>query len=98
MENTEARLLALENTVKKQQEAIDSFDRMFISALMKFELLDEDIYYIGQTLDTMIRTEDNLVTKALEFNKLIKKLLYDVAELTDDFNIRKIKRDIANLN
>ncbi len=98
MENTEARLLALENTVKKQQEAIDSFDRMFISTLLKFQTIDEDLHYFGQTLDTMIMTEDNLVTKTLEFNKLIKKLLYDVAELTDDFNFRKVRKQTDMLN
>jgi hypothetical protein len=98
MENTEVRLLALENTVKKQQAAIDSFDRMFYSTLVKLTQIDEDLSWFGKTIDTMLLTQESLVTKTLEFNKLIKKLLYDVAELTDDFNFRKVRKQTDMLN
>lgn len=98
MQDTEARLLALENTVKKQQAAIDSFDRMFYSTLVKLTQIDEDLSWFGKTIDTMLLTQENLVTKTLEFNKLIKKLLYDVAELTDDFNFRKVRKQTDMLN
>ncbi len=98
LENTEVRLLALENTVKKQQEAIDSFDRMFMSTLIKFNQIDESLLWFGTTVDIMLITEDNLITKAEEFHKLIKKSSYEVAELWQDFQFRQVRKRTDMLN
>ncbi len=98
MQDTEARLLALENTVKKQQAAIDSFDRMFYSTLVKLTQIDEDLSWFGKTIDTMLLTQENLVTKTLEFNKLIKKLNSEVADLWQDFQFRQVRKSTDLLN
>jgi uncharacterized coiled-coil protein SlyX len=98
MQDTEARLLALENTVKQQQKAIDSFDRMFISTLAKFQQLDEELYFFGKTVDTMLLTEENMVTKTVEFYKAIKKLNNEVVELWQDFQFRQVRKRTDMLN
>lgn len=98
LENTEARLLALENTVKKQQAAIDSFDRMFYSTLVKLTQIDEDLLWFGKTIDTMLLTEENVIAGCEYSNKLIKKLNSEVADLWQDYQFRQVRKQTDMLN
>lgn len=84
MKDTEARLLALENKVKEQQEAIESFDRMFLSVLVKLQ--DIDLYkgLDNQTIDVMLN--------------FLERIKPQIDDLWQDFQFRQVRKKTDMLN
>lgn len=84
MKDTEARLLALENKVKEQQEAIKSFDRMFLSVLVKLQDIDLYQWLDNQTIDTMLT--------------FLERIKPQIDDLWQDFQFRQVRKKTDMLN
>jgi predicted hydrocarbon binding protein len=98
MHDIEARLLFLENKVKEQDEAIASFDRMFLLTLERFLKIQQDINHLEQAIDIVLDITEkraDTIDKILTFLERVKP---QVDELWQDFQVRKVYKSIEHLN
>lgn len=98
MHDIEARLLFLENKVKEQDEAIASFDRMFLLVLEKFLNVRQDISYLGQTIDTILDILEKRGESSDKILTFLERIKPQVDELWQDFQVRKVYKSIEHLN
>lgn len=98
MQDIEARLLFLENKVKEQDEAIESFDRMFLLVFKRFINVRQDISYLGQTIDTILDILEKRGESADKIITFLERIKPQVDELWQDFQVRKVYKSIEHLN
>ncbi len=98
MQDTEARLLVLENKVKEQQEAIDSFDRMFLLTLEKFLQLEEDAEFNGGTIDNLIRIAERHSGTFEVMLGFLERIKPQIDDLWQNYQNGLVRKQIDMLN